>query len=366
MTDAQETAADSAPPAAPVPPLPQETAGRFHRWRRPLFVLGIVVVAIGSGYFYLRGQRYVGTEDAYIKATQVRISPEIGGRVAMIAAHENALVKAGDVLVQLDANPYRIALAQAVANLDNTAAQIDALRATHGQRAADLSQAKVDVAYYEREFERQQDLVTRGFTAPPPCEAARHKLAAARESAAASAQSIRQVSAILSNDPNAPLERIPMYQKAASERDQAQLNLNRTQVLAPISGVVSQVENLGPGDVVNAGQALFSVVDVEHPWVEANMKETDLTHVVIGQAATVRVDSYPGVVWHCKVQGVSPATGSEFSLLPPENSSGNWVKVVQRVAVRLSIDTHEHEQSLRAGLSVQVSIDTGRHAWLPG
>lgn len=351
-------ALDNTPDATPLP--------RRQRLRRPLFALGIVVVAAGSAYFYLRGERYAGTEDAYIKATQVRVSPEIGGRIAAILVHENATVTAGDLLVRLDANPYRIALAQAVANLDNTAAQIDALRATHGQRTADLSQAKVDVAYYEREFERQQELVTRGFTSRTTYDDARHKLAAAREAAAASVQAIRQVSAILSNDPQAPLDRIPMYQKAAAERDQAQLNLDRTQVLAPIGGVVSQVENLGPGDVVTAGQALFSVVDVEHPWVEANMKETDLTHVAIGQPATVRVDSYPGVVWHCRVQGVSPATGSEFSLLPPENSSGNWVKVVQRVAVRLSIDPHEHAQSLRAGLSVQVSIDTGRYQWLPG
>ena len=354
MTEAIENSPDT-------PPTP-----RRQRLRRPLFALGIVVVAAGSAYFYLRGERYAGTDDAYIKATQVRVSPEIGGRIAAILVHENARVKAGDLLVRLDANPYRIALAQAVANLDNTAAQINALRATHGQRAADLSQAKVDVAYYAREFARQQDLVTRGFTPRTTYDDARHKLAAAREGAVASAQAIRQVSAILNNDPDAPLDRIPMYQKAASERDQAQLNLDRTQLFAPIGGVVSQVENLGPGDVVNAGQALFSVVDVEHPWVEANMKETDLTHVAIGQPATVRVDSYPGVVWHCKVQGVSPATGSEFALLPPENSSGNWVKVVQRVAVRLAIDPHEHVEPLRAGLSVQVSIDTGRYPWLPG
>jgi membrane fusion protein (multidrug efflux system) len=177
---------------------------------------------------------------------------------------------------------------------------------------------------------------------------------------------MRQVAAILSGDVNTPLERIPMYQQAVAQRDQAQLNLDRTQLRAPIGGVVAQVETLGPGDVVNAGQALFSLVDVEHPWVEANLKETDLTHVRIGQPATVRVDSYPGVVWHATVQGVSPATGSEFSLLPPENASGNWVKVVQRVAVRLAIDPHEHPEPLRAGLSVQVRIDTGRYTWLPG
>ena len=336
------------------------------RWRRPLFAVGLVVVALGSVYFYLHGQRYAATDDAYIKATQVRVSPEVGGRVETIAVHENDVVRAGATLLQLDARPYRIALAQAAANMDNVGRQIAALRATHGQRQADLSQAQVDVDYYRKEFKRQEDLVLRGFTSRTAYDDARHKLAAARKGAEATAQSIRQVAAILSGDVNTPIERIPMYQQAAAQRDQAQLNLDRTQVLAPMDGVVTQVEDLGPGDVVNPGQALFSLVDVAHPWVEANIKETDLTHVLTGQSATVRVDSYPGVVWHATVQGISPATGSEFSLLPPQNASGNWVKVVQRVAVRLSIDPHEHPQPLRAGLSVQVSIDTGRHAWLPG
>ena len=352
---------ETAPPVTPSSP-----AERGQRWRRPLFALGVVLVVAGSVYFYLRGERYAGTEDAYVKATQVRISPEIGGRVTAIAVHENDLVRAGDLLVQLDPEPYRIALAQAAANLDNVARQIAALRATHGQRAADLSQAEVDVDYYQREFQRQADLVARGFTSRTAYDDAHHKLAAARKGAEASVQSMRQVAAILSGDVNTPLERIPMYQQALAQRDQAQLNLDRTQLRAPIGGVVAQVETLGPGDVVNAGQALFSLVDVEHPWVEANLKETDLTNVRIGQPAAVRVDSYPGVVWHATVQGVSPATGSEFSLLPPENASGNWVKVVQRVAVRLAIDPHEHPEPLRAGLSVQVRIDTGRYTWLPG
>lgn len=342
------------------------SADRRQRLRRPLFALGIAVVAIGSGYFYLRGERYPRTEDAYVKATQVRVSPEVAGRVAAIAVHENAAVKAGDLLLQIGAKPYRIALAQADANVDKVAREIGALRATHGQRAADLSQAEVDVNYYQRELKRQEDLVVRGFTSRTAYDEAEHKLAAARKGAEATVQSIRQVAAILSGDVNTPLDRIPMYQQATTQRDQAQLNLDRTQVLAPIDGVVTQVEDLGPGDVVNAGQALFSLVDVEHPWVEANMKETDLTYVRIGQEATVRVDSYPDIVWHAHVQGISPATGSEFSMLPPQNASGNWVKVVQRVAVRLSIDPHEHPEPLRAGLSATVRIDTGRYRWLPG
>ena len=346
--------------------VPEISPSPRQRWRRPLFALGIVVVAVGGGYFYLRGERYAGTDDAYVKATQVRVSPEIGGRVAAIAVHENAVVGAGDLLLRIDEKPYGIALAQAEANLDNVGRQIAALRATHGQRQADLSQAQVDVDYYQRELKRQEDLVVRGFTSRTAYDEAQHKLAAARKGAEATVQSMRQVAAILSGDVNTPLDRIPMYQQAAAQRDQARLNLDRTQVLAPMGGVVTQVEDLGPGDVVNAGQALFSLVDVEHPWVEANLKETDLTGVRIGQPATVHVDSYPGVVWHARVQGISPATGSEFSLLPPQNSSGNWVKVVQRVAVRLSIDPHEHPQPLRAGLSAQVSIDTGRLRWLPG
>jgi membrane fusion protein (multidrug efflux system) len=346
-----------------------EAAGpspRRQRLRRPLFALGIVVVAAGSAYFYLRGERYAGTDDAYVKATQVRISPEVGGRVLRIAVHENAQVKTGEPLLQIGSRAYRIALAQAEANVDNVVRQIAALRATHGQRAADLSQAHVDVDYYQRELKRQEDLVVRGFTSRTAYDEAEHKLAAARKGAEATVQSMRQVAAILSGDVNTPLERIPMYQQATTQRDQAQMNLDRTQVRAPMDGVVTQVEDLGPGDVVNAGQALFSLVDVEHPWVEANLKETDLTHVRIGQEATVRVDSYPGVVWHATVQGISPATGSEFSMLPPQNASGNWVKVVQRVAVRLAIDPHEHAEPLRAGLSAAVRIDTGRYRWLPG
>lgn len=353
--------ADAPPPATPEP------TNLRHRLRRPLFALGIVVVAIGSGYFYLRGQRYASTDNAYVKATVVMISPEVTGKVAQIAVHENQSVKAGEVLVQLRERPYQIALAQAAASLDNTARQIEALRATYGQRRADLSQAEVDINYYQREFTRQQDLVVRGFTSRTTYDEAQHKLAAARKGADAVVQSMHQVSAILSGDPTTPLDHIPMYLQSRAQVDQAQLNLDHTTLKAPMDGMVARVPEIGPGDVVNSGQALFSLVDIEHPWIEANLKETDLTYVHIGQPAQVRVDSYPDQVWHARVQSISPATGSEFSMLPPENASGNWVKVVQRVKVRLTLDPHEHEEPLRAGLSVNVRIDTGRFAnWLPG
>lgn len=353
--------ADIPPPDAPEP------TNLCHRLRRPLFALGVVVVGVGSVYFYLRGQRYATTDNAYVKATVVIISPEVTGKVAQIAVYENQHVKAGEVLVQLDQLPYQIALAQATASLDDSALQIQALRASYGQRRAELSQADVDITYYQREFTRQQDLVVRGFTSRTAYDEAQHKLAAARKGADAVVQSLHQVAAILNGDPATPLEHIPMYRQFRAQVDQAQLNLDNTTIKASIDGVVARVQEIGPGDVVNVGQALFSLVDVEHPWIEANLKETDLTYVHVGQPAQVRVDSYPDKVWHARVESISPATGSEFSILPPENASGNWVKVVQRVKVRLSLDPHEHEKPLRAGLSTNVRIDTGRFAnWLPG
>lgn len=311
-----------------------------------------------SGYFYMIGGRYVSTEDAYVQASVVNVAAEVPGRVVAVAARENQPVKAGDLLFRIDDSTYRLALRQANARLQAVRNSINALRAQYQEKQAELAQAQEDIAYIAREFARRKTLAARHVLSASDLDRARHQLDAAKLRARAIRSAIAQVQAELGSSPDLPTDRQPQYLEALGARDQAALNLRRTRVRAPVDGVVGP-QTVEVGDYVTPGAPAFSLVE-DHHYVTANLKETELTYLRPGQHATVTVDAYPGYVWRARVASISPATGAEFSLLPAQNATGNWVKVVQRVPVRLTLIEPNGARQLRAGMSVQVTIDT-RH-----
>jgi membrane fusion protein (multidrug efflux system) len=222
-----------------------------------------------------------------------------------------------------------------------------------------LKTARTNVDFYQREYQRQADLAGRQVVSQAQLDKARRDLDTARQQAASLVQQLASIAADLNGDPNIPVEKHPRYLAAEAARDQAARDLAHTVVKAPTAGVVTNVDSLQPGEYLAAASPAFSLVAIDHVWVEANPKETQLTYVRPGQPATVDVDTYPGVEWRGEVASLSPASGSEFALLPAQNTSGNWVKVVQRIPIRIRIKTQPGQPPLRAGMSVEVEIDTG-------
>jgi membrane fusion protein, multidrug efflux system len=337
--------------------------GRRHslrqRLRLPLMIAGPVVVFLAAAYWYLTGGRYVSTDDAYVQAARVAISTDISGRVVEIDVHDNDIVKAGQVLFRLDPRPFQIAVEEAKAQLAIVRYQIHALKATYHQKRADARATEATVDYQQHEFDRQQRLVTSGTASQQQFEQARQAYETGRQQLESKQQDVAVALANIGGDPDIPMDQHPMVQHAQAALDRAELNLSYTVITAPENGIVTKVEQLQIGDYVTASTPLFSLMSADRVWVEANFKETELTHMRPSQAATVEVDTYPGLVFQGKVESLSPGTGLTFSLLPPENATGNWVKVVQRLPVRISLDRFEPDAPLHAGLSVTVEVDTG-------
>jgi membrane fusion protein (multidrug efflux system) len=236
---------------------------------------------------------------------------------------------------------------------------IEALKASWRQKQEDIKTDQIDIAFYQREEQRQEELVGKSFVSRAQYDVARRHLDVARQALASNNQQLAAIVANLSGDPNIAPEQHPRYQMAQAQRDQAARDLRRATIKASLAGIVTNVDKLQPGQYLAAGTAAFSLVATDHVWVEANPKETELTYVKPGDPVTISVDTYPDVDWQGTVASLSPASGSEFSLLPAQNTSGNWVKVVQRIPIRLRIDTAADMPTLRAGMSVVATIDTG-------
>jgi membrane fusion protein, multidrug efflux system len=337
---------------------------RWRRVRRGLLALGPALVAIVGGYVYVTGGRYVETDDAFVKADMVALSAEVSGPIVEVAVRENEHVETGQVLFRIDPKPFRIALARAEARLHKAENDVRALKASYRQKQEELTLARNDVDYAEREFRRQAELARRDFASRAKYDEAKHSLDVARQQVAVLEQELRGLLADLAGDPEIPVDHHPTYLEAKAQRDQAALDLEHATVVAPFAGVASKKPDLG--DYVTAGTPVMSIVADQDVWIEANFKETDLTHVRPGQPASIRIDTYPGRQWHATVESISQATGAEFSVLPPQNATGNWVKVVQRIPVRIAIRTDEGGPPLRAGMSVTAEIDTGHRRELPG
>ncbi|AXK82081.1 HlyD family secretion protein [Pseudolabrys taiwanensis] len=328
-----------------------------------LIVLPLIAVLAGIG-IYLTGGRYISTDNAYVGAQKVLITPDIAGKIVRVAVREGQHVKPGDELFTLDQVPFSLALDQAKAKVD--AARVDYEKAMTSLKSlrsmADLAQKSVELK--QRDLDRKTKLVATQAGSAADVDTAAASLVTAQTIAQFTVQQRDTTLSQLLGDPELPLERFPEYVQAKAALADAQRNYDHTIVRAPISGTATQVDNIQIGRFVPAGTPILSVIDDQAPWVDANPKETDITYLRVGQKVTLDVDSFPDHTFTGHVVAVSPGTGAQFSILPPQNASGNWVKVVQRVPVRIAFDKDEAIRRLRAGMSVNVSIDTG-HSRLP-
>lgn len=333
--------------------------------RRPLMIGGpLLVLAVGA-YFYVTGGRYESTDDAYVRAAQVSISANVAGRVSELAIRDNQRVSKGDLLFRLDDRPFRIAVDEAQARLASAKLEVESLKATYRQRLADRSSAQSTLDYQMKELARQQGLLEPGISSQAQVEKVQVARDAARQNVEAAREQITAVLAQLGGDPDIAIDTHPTVQQAQAALDRAKLNLSYTTVNAPASGIVTKVEQLQVGDYLSAATPAFALVSSQNVWIEANFKEVQLTHMEPGQQAEILIDAYPGHKLAATVVSVSPGTGAEFSLLPAENASGNWVKVVQRLPVRLELKAAV-DVPLRAGLSTNVEVDTRRQRTLFG
>lgn len=326
------------------------------RNRRLGMGLGLVVALVVVLWLMFGGKRYVGSENAYIKIDMVSLTADVSGPLVVVNVDRNQAVKKGEVLAEVDAQPYRIALAQARADQQAVRNRILSQRADYARLVAEKAQAGRDAAYYQRELQRLQRL-DKVAVSRSQLDAAQQKLDQASSDVEVDEQQLASLKAQLGGGPDVPIEEHPDYQAATSKLEQAEYDLAHTRIIAPADGVVGGSTPM-VGERVNAGVPVLTLAKSNAIWVEVNLKETALTNVREGQKAEVKVDTYPGVSWEAEVQSVSPAAGSEYALIPPQNASGNWVKVVQRVPVKLRLVNTEDKPPLRAGMSAEISIDT--------
>jgi membrane fusion protein (multidrug efflux system) len=327
---------------------------------RPLALFGVpVLVLVGALMFWLQGGRYASTENAFVKADIAQMASEIPGRIVDVRVHDHQVVAAGDVLVRIDSEPYRLALAKADAEVDSARLAVEQLKVSLREARAEFTEAENRLAYYEAQAKRQRELSGRGVSSATRVEQADSDEQQQRDRVAMLQQRIARVMAALGGDADKPTDRFAAVREKQAVRDRAALDLSHTEIKAPRAGTVLNFR-LQLGEQVKAQTPLFSLVADKRPWVEANFKETDLTYVSAGQRATVVLDMHPDITWDAEVESISPATGAEFAILPPQNASGNWVKVVQRLPVRLRLIERSAEPPLRAGMTAYVSIDTKR------
>jgi membrane fusion protein (multidrug efflux system) len=340
----------------------------LRRYRRFLLLVVLpIVVAIAGLAFYLNGGRYVGTDDAYVGAQKVLVTPDISGKIEKVVVREGQLVKQGDELFEIDPVPFRLAVDEARAQLAQAQSTYDNLRANIKIYGDMLNLAQQGVDLKQRDVERKQALVKNSYGSQLDLDNAANALVTSGSIAQYVKQQISTAKTQLLGDTDLPLEKFPPYAQAKSKLDNAERNLDHAVVRAPMSGVATQVEQIQLGRYVSAGTPVFSIIDIAHPWVDANPKESDLTYVTEGQPVTLEVDAFPNHVFKGKIGSLSPGTGAQFAILPPQNATGNFVKVVQRVPIRIYFDeTDKYVRKLKAGMSVYATIDTGHRRSLAG
>ena len=365
-----EPALKLAPSLQPAKPRVSSLAGVGGALRKRMrFILLVVlpIIAVVAGFaFYMMGGRYVSTDDAYLHAAKLMVSTDVSGLVSEVNVHEGQAVKAGDVLFRVDPRQFQIALDNAKANLAQTALALQAMKEDYARMQQDIAAEQSLVDLDQTTFDRNAALLKTNAVAQSTYDQSRFTL----ESDRRKLDSLRKLAEVqlarFGGNPDFVIAQHPQYLQAKAQVDEAQRQLDHTVVRAPFDGVATEVDALQPGTylvsqtaaLTNTGAvALVSTSDL---WVDANLKETDLTYVKVGDKAKIWVDSYPGHVWSGTVESIAPAAGSEFSILPAQNSSGNWVKVGQRIPARIRIDPKSEALQLRAGMSVTVEVDT-RH-----
>jgi membrane fusion protein, multidrug efflux system len=327
---------------------------------RPLLMVGgILVVAVASGAYWLTGGRYVSIDDSYVRAAKETIATDVSGIVASVPVHEGQRVKKGDVLLRLDPRQFQIAVNGAKANLGRIASDVDAMKVDYRRMLREVEVKQAQVQADQAEFDRFANLVKSGGITRSDYDNARFKLAADQQSVLALKTTADVQLAKLSGNPDIDVHLMPDYLQAQARLDEAERELADTVIYAPFDGIVTEVDTVQPGMYLAASTAAFGIVSTVDVWVEANPKETELTWVKVGDPVSVTVDTYPGREWKAEVASIAPNSGSEFSVLPAQNTSGNWVKVVQRIPVRIRVDRKPGDPELRAGMSVEAEIDTG-------
>src|ERR1700676_4788910 len=333
--------------------------------RRPLMFALLPVALVVGGYFYVTGGATMSTDNAYVQADTVGLSTDVAGIVTQVLVHDNQKVARGDILFKLDPLQFQLALDRAEAQIGNTRNDLVALQASYRNMQAQVEQAQKDADFNMVNFQRQEQLIANNFTPKATFDAARNTLQGSQQKLASLQQQLTGIAASLNGDPDAPIENHPRYKDALAARDEAARQLAHTVVRAPFAGIVTNVPSLQPGQYLAAAATAFNIVSTDHVWVQASAKETELTYVKPGQEATIEVDSYPGQNWTGTVDSISPASASSFSLLPAENTSGNWVKVVQRIPMRVSVVNAPGKPQLRVGMSVELSVKTAHERGLP-
>ncbi|KAF1687323.1 hypothetical protein B1992_04925 [Pseudoxanthomonas broegbernensis] len=350
MTGKPDTAAAAAA-AAPSP-------ARRRRVPVWLWIAGPLAVAGFFGWEWMQASRQVGTDNAYVKAERILIAPQVGGRVVEVAVGQNQPVKRGDLLFRIDTRPLEIALAQNEALLAHMANSASASRAKASGAGTSIRAARETLAWAQRDLQRMRQLAGQQLVSRKMLDDARHAVAEARTDLADAVASENEATASLSGDAATPTEDLPDYRAATAMVAKARLDLEHAQVRAPVDGIVG-THDLQAGEFLAVGQTAMPLVATGRQWIEANFKETELTRMKVGQPATVEIDSYPGVKWQAHVASIAPASGAEFSVLPAQNATGNWIKIVQRIPVRLEIDGTGRDDApvLRAGMSARVRVD---------
>src|SRR6202048_4232808 len=345
--------------AAASPPAPKKS------WRRTLLFALLPVALIAGGYFYVTGGAGMSADNAYVQADTVGLSTDVSAIVTQVSVHDNQRVAKGDILFKLDPLQFQLALDRAEAQVGNTRNDLIALQTSYRNMQAQVEQAQKDVDFNTVNFQRQEQLIANNFTPKATYDAARNTLQNSQQKLASLQQQLAGLAANLNGDPNAPIENHPRYKDAVAASDEAARQSAHTVVHAPFAGIVTNVPSLQPGQYLAAAATAFNIVSTDHVWVQASPKETELTYVKPGQKVTVEVDTFPGQRWAGTVESISPASASSFSLLPAENTSGNWVKVVQRIPMRVRVSNAPGKPALRVGMSVKVGVYTGHERGLP-
>ena len=337
-------------------------AGRARSRRRLRILLmagGLIAVAVGAGAYWLNSGQWLSSDDAYVNSDKVALSTDISGVISSVPVQEGEQVKAGQVLFQLDPRQFQIALDGAKADLAQTRLTLLAAKDDYQRMLHDIRSRQAQVEADQATFDRYAQLVGRGDLPRQQYDDARYKLDSDTGALQSAGVQAEEQLAKLNGNPNVDVTTLPSYRLAEAHVAEAQRELDHTSIRAPYNGVVTQVSTLQPGMFLPAGTSAFGLVSTEHVWVDVQPKETELTWVKPGDPANITVDTYPGHVWHGTVESISPASGSQFAILPAQNASGNWVKVVQRIPLRVRVDMKPGDPVLRAGMSAVADVDTG-------
>jgi membrane fusion protein (multidrug efflux system) len=352
-------------PASDAPSIAEVTHAPKRRQKRLILLVVVpLIVALAIGVVYIRGGRFVETDNAYVKAEMVPVSAEVSGMIKQVLVRENQSVAAGQPLFRIDPAPFQVAVAKAEARLAQVRVDLAATKAEFREKQAEISLAETRYTFARKEQQRQADLVARQFISPSRFDDAKQATDLAGQQIGTLNQDLKRIAETLGGSADTPVERHPAYLAALAELDQAKLDQARVEVHASLPGTVSRPPQ--PGQFAAAGATAMALVVSGHTWIEANFTETDLTYVHPGQPVTIHIDTYPDAKWSGTVDSLSPATGAEFSVIPAQNATGNWVKIAQRVPVRIKLDAASNQPQLRAGLSAVVEIDTGHRRRLFG